>query len=130
MELALEHLIKIDSILFYVKNLDKSAEFYQNVLGMKKVWMDKKTKMIGFIFPQTDAEIVIHSDPALPNPSFSFLVENVEEFCKYYHNEGYQILEGPFEVRTGKFAILADPDGNEIPIIDLTKFDNSPRYDI
>ena len=85
--------------------------------------------MIGFAFDESDSEIVIHSDPKIPNPDFSFLVENVEQFCEEYRKKGYSLIREPFDVRCGKIAILADPDGNAIPIVDLTKFGNKPKYD-
>ena len=34
--------------------------------------------MISFLFPESDAEAVIYSDPRLPNLSFNFLVKDVE----------------------------------------------------
>jgi len=46
-----------------------------------------------------------------------------------YGKKGYTVTRKPFDVRCGKFAVLADPDGNELPIIDLTKFGDKPRYD-
>lgn len=122
-------LLKIDCVMFYVSNLEKATKFYENVLGLKRVWTDREREMIGFIFPESDSEIVIHRDPSLPNPCFSFNVTNVEEFCNEYQKKGYTIVQKPFDVRCGKFAVLADPDGNELPIIDLTKFGNKPRYD-
>ena len=122
-------LLKIDSIMFYVSSLEETAKFYVNVLGLKRVWTDQEQGMIGFSFQESDSEIVIHSDPSLPNPSFSFLVRNVEKFCDGYKKKGYRIVKEPFEVRCGKFVVLADPDGNELPIIDLTKFGGKPRYD-
>ena len=85
--------------------------------------------MIGFVFLESDSEIVIHGDSSMPNPSFSFLVKNVQIFCDEYRKKGYRVIRGPFEVRCGKYAVLADLDGNELPIIDLTKFDGTPRYD-
>ncbi len=120
-------LLKIDNIMFRVKNLKKSSGFYENVLGMKKVWTDGN--MIGFIFPKSDSEIVIHTDKSIPNPDFSFLVKDVEKFCKDYEKKGYKIFRKPFDVRCGKFAVLIDPDENKIPIVDLTKFGNKPKYD-
>ena len=82
-----------------------------------------------FSFKGSDSEIVIHSDPDLPNPSFSFLVKNAEKFCDEFQKKGYRVVKKPFEVRCGKYAVLADPDGNELPIIDLTKFGEKPRYE-
>lgn len=122
-------LLKIDNIMLRVKNLKKSSQFYENVLGMRKVWTDSKSGMIGFIFPKGDSEIVIHTDKVMPNPDFSFLVKDVEKFCKDYEKKGYKIVKKPFNVRCGKFAILQDLDGNKIPIVDLSKFGNRPKYD-
>ena len=123
-------LLKIDSILHFVSNLEESTKFYQNVLHLQKVWEDKERKMIGFVFPENNSEIVIHSDESLPNPSYSFSVNNVKEFCRNFKKEGYNVLVEPFEVRTGYYAILSDLDGNEIAIIDLSKFDNKPQYNL
>jgi len=122
-------LLKIDCIMYYTRDLEKATQFYQEIMGLKKVWADSEREMVGFIFPESDTEIVIHRDSSLPNPSLSFRVENVEDFCREYSQRGYTILKEPFEVRCGKYAVLADSDGNEIHIIDLTKFGNKPRYD-
>lgn len=115
--------------MYRVKNLEKAKEFYQDVLGLKKVWEDKDAKMIGFMLEQGDSEIVIHADPKIPEFDYSYLVENVEKFCEEYKQKGYKPLLEPIEVRPGKYAVLQDDDGNEIPIIDLTKFGGKPRYD-
>jgi len=125
----MQKLLKIDNIMFYVKDLAKASEFYEKELGLKKAWHDEKQKMVGFIFEKSDSEIVIHSNPELPNPDFSFLVENVESFCNEHKQNGYKFLQEPMEVRCGKFAIITDLDGNKIPIIDLTKFGGEPKYD-
>jgi predicted enzyme related to lactoylglutathione lyase len=69
------------------------------------------------------------SAEGLPNPSYSFSVDDVTEFCNEYTNRGYRMLKGPFDVRTGKYAVLEDPDGNRVDIIDLTGFGGKPRYD-
>lgn len=123
-------LLKIDSIMFCVKDVEKASHFYEDVLGLNRAWTDNTNKMIGFIFDESDSEIVIHSDPTIPNPSFSFLVKDVEKFCKEYTRKGYHVVHKPFDVRCGKYAVLSDPDGNEIPIIDLTAFGNEPKYDL
>lgn len=115
--------------MFFVKDLDVSAKFYAEVMRLKQAWRDDASKMIGFVFPESDSEIVIHSDASIPNPDFSFLVENVEEFVSEFKAKGYKVCKEPFDVRPGKFAVLSDPDGNILNIIDLTKFGNKPRYD-
>ena len=121
-------LLKVDNIMYSVKNLVESARFYKDVLGLKQVWIDTKRKMIGFQLLESDSEIVITSDVKLPKFDYSYLVENVELFCHKFKRQGFRLELKPTEVRCGKYAILKDPDGNMIPIIDLTKFGNKPRY--
>lgn len=120
---------KIDCIMYCVTDLEEAAKFYEEVLGLKRGWLDQKEEMIGFLLPDNDSEIVLHKDTSLPNPNISFQVENVEQFCNYYLNKGYEVELEPIEVRCGKYAVILDPDGNKIPIIDLTKFGGKPRYD-
>lgn len=120
---------KIDNIMYRVKDLDTSAKFYSEVLGLKQVWRDDEHQMIGLVFPESDSEIVIHLLANIPNPDFSFLVDNVEEFVKEFRDNGYKVCKEPFDIRSGKFAVLSDPDENVINIMDLTKFDNTPKFD-
>ena len=127
--ITMSGLLQIDSILFFVSDLDASANFYEGVLGLKRVWTDNKREMIGFVFPQSESEIVIHNDSTIPTAEISFLVEKVEEFCQEFRNKGYKILQEPVEIRCGKYAVLADLDDNRIPIVDLTKFGGKPKYD-
>jgi len=125
----MNNLLKVDSIMFFVSNLERAAKFYEEALGLKRIWTDGEQGMIGFRLNEGDSEIVIHNDRNLQNPSFSFLVENVEKFYTDFLEKGHSVVKEPFEVRCGKYAILADPDGNELPIIDLTKFGSKPKYD-
>lgn len=101
-------LLKIDNIMYRVSDLKKAESFYHNVLGLKKVWEDKGIKMIGFVFEHSDSEIVIHANPDIPKFDYSYLVENVEKFCKEYQKQGYELILEPIEVRSGKYAILQD----------------------
>ena len=122
-------LLRIDNIMYRVSDLAKGEEFYAHVLGLRKMWEDKERHMMGFTFADSDAEIVIHANPFLPQFDYSYLVEDVEGFCTEYRMKGYRVAVEPIEVRCGQYAILSDPDGNAIPIIDLSKFGGKPRYD-
>ena len=120
---------KIDSVMLRVTDLEASARFYGEVMGLRRAWTDAENQMIGFLFPGNDSELVIHTGPGQDSPSYSFSVEDVVEFCERYRERGYTVLMEPFEVRCGMYAVLADPDGNRINIIDLTKFGGEPKYD-
>lgn len=123
-------LLKIDCIMYKVGDLEKSLKFYEDNLGMKIRWRDKKSQMIGLAFPRSkDSEIVLHTDRSIPNYDFSFIVDNVIDFVEEYKRKNLKLKLEPIDVRCGKYAILQDQDNNLIPIIDLTKFNNKPRYD-
>jgi len=91
-------LLKIDCIMYKVEDPLKAAEFYVKVPRMKKMWEDKEANLVGLAFSESDSEIVLHNDPAIPNYDFSFLVDNVEEFCRDFKNKGYKIKRAPSEV--------------------------------
>jgi catechol 2,3-dioxygenase-like lactoylglutathione lyase family enzyme len=124
-----EKLLKIDNIMYRVKDLPRAEKFYTNALGLKKIWEDKKAKMIGFVLEDSDSEVVIHASADIPQFDYSYLVRDVLKFCNKYKKLGHKLILKPIDVRSGKYAILADLDGNEIPIIDLTKFSGRPRFD-
>jgi len=115
--------------MYHVSDLKKAEGFYTKILGLKKVWEDEVARMIGFTFEHSDSEIVIHMNPDIPKGDFSYLVADVVAFCNEVKNQGYHVLLEPIEVRPGKYAVIVDPDGNEIPIIDLTRFGGKPKYD-
>lgn len=121
-------LLKIDNIMYRVSDLKKSEVFYEEVLGLKKVWADQNANMVGFTFEQSDSEVVIHTDDTIPEGDYSYLVNDVVSFCEEIKSQGGVVLLEPIEVRPGKYAVIADPDGNKIPIIDLSKFGGKPKY--
>jgi len=120
---------KIDSVMVRVTDLDSSARFYEEAMGLRRAWTDEEHQMVGFLFPGNDSELVIHTGPEPDSPPYSFSVEDVVGFCDRFRERGYKVLMEPFEVRCGMYAVLADLDGNRINIIDLTKFGGELRYD-
>ena len=120
---------KVDAVMHLVDDIYEAAEFYEKVMGLKRGWTDDKNKMIGMLFPGNDTEIVLHMNKYLPNPNVSFQVEDVMEFVEKYKAKGYKVLEAPFDIRCGKCAILEDPYGNGLEIMDITKFGGKPRFD-
>lgn len=119
---------KIDAVLIKVKNLEETAKFYTTVMRMKRGWTDTENQMIGLLFPDNDTELVLHCDDTLPNPNISYQVKDVLSFVEQYRETGYKVLREPFDIRCGKCAILQDPEGHSIEVMDITKF-GEPRFD-
>ena len=120
-------LTKIDAVLHRVGDIDEAIRFYVDVLGLRLGWRDES--MAGLLFPGNDSELVLHIDDSLPNPNISFQVEDVDDFVEEYREKGYNVLVEPFNIRCGMCAVLSDPYGNGIEVMDLTKFDGVPRFD-
>ena len=118
---------KIDAVLHRVGDIDEAIRFYVDVLGLRLGWRDES--MAGLLFPGNDSELVLHIDDSLPNPNISFQVEDVDDFVEEYREKGYNVLVEPFNIRCGMCAVLSDPYGNCIEVMDLTKFDGVPRFD-
>ena len=118
---------KIDAVLHRVGDIDEAIRFYVDVLGLRLGW--REDSMAGLLFPGNDSELVLHIDDSLPNPNISFQVEDVDDFVEEYREKGYNVLVEPFDIRCGMCAVLSDPYGNGIEVMDLTKFDGIPRFD-
>jgi predicted enzyme related to lactoylglutathione lyase len=121
--------LKVDCIMFYVSDLVAATEFYEMRLGMRRAWSDSAVGMVGLRFPAGDSELVLHNDPDIPSPDFCFLVSDVDELCAEYGRAGLTVIQPPIDVRTGRYAVLADLEGNRLPIIDLSRFGGVPRYE-
>ena len=117
---------KIDAVMHRVGDLDEAIPFYVDVLGLKVGGRDES--MAGMLFPGNDSELVLHADDSLSNPNISFQVENVENFIEEYRAKGYKVLVEPFDIRCGRCAVVSDPYGNGIEIMDLTKFGGVPKF--
>ncbi|MFH1180728.1 MAG: VOC family protein [Candidatus Bathyarchaeota archaeon] len=119
---------KIDAVLLRVKDLEKTADFYVEVMGLRRGWTDKENQMIGLLFPGNDTELVLHCNESLPDPNISYQVDDVLSFVDEYRLRGCKVLVEPFDIRCGKCAILQDPEGHSVEVMDITKF-GEPRYD-
>jgi predicted enzyme related to lactoylglutathione lyase len=75
--------------------------------------------------PETDAEIVLHTMSLPREWGVHYLVDDVLTAVSAYSEQGCVVYEPPFEVAVGRCAVLADPFGNALCILDLSK---GPRW--
>ena len=82
---------------------------------------------VGLGLPDTDAEIVLHCDPDIPNQlEVYYLVDDVISAVQVLEQRGCHILNGPFHIPIGKGAVIADPFGTRLCILDMTKGPRQP----
>jgi predicted enzyme related to lactoylglutathione lyase len=109
---------KIDCVMVKVDDLDAGAAFYTS-LGLHERWRDDTS--LGLAFPETDAELVLHTFELPAGRATTYLVDDARAAVAEWRAAGRPVLEAPFEIVVGWCAVLADPFGNAICILDMTK---------
>ena len=102
-----------------VKDVEKSLEFYQNLLNMtiaKKKRLDD-CELIYLEDEEHTAQIELTVNAF---GHFAFSVDSMDKFTEKLHSLGYEYLYEPYTVFEGttKIAFVKDPDGNEIEFIE------------
>lgn len=113
---------KIDCVMIRVSDMAEALDFYAEVFGLKPLWQDERSGQAGLLFPQSDAEIVLHTDPDIPGQmEVHYLVDDVPEAVQRYTARGCQVLVEPFAIRLGLCAVIQDPFGTRLCILDKSK---------
>lgn len=112
---------KIDCVMVKVDNLDQARDFYRDRLGLSELWRDDSQPAIGMGFPESDAEIVLHLMHLSARIDVHYLVDDVDRSVHELREQGVHIVEEPFDIPIGKCAVLLDPFGNAVSILDMSK---------
>jgi predicted enzyme related to lactoylglutathione lyase len=111
---------KIDCVMIRVHDIKAAAAYSAKVFGLQPQWSADDS--IGLVFPESDAEIVLHCDPNIPSSvEVHYLVENVIAAVANYAAQGCRVLVEPFAIAIGKCAVIADPFGTRLCILDMMK---------
>ena len=107
---------KIDCVQFYVSDLESGIKFYRALGHSQKCRTDHSA---GFQMPETDAEIVIQTNRR--EQETDLLVDSVDSAVKRIVDAGASLVVPPFEIQVGKCAVIIDPWGNKLVLLDLSK---------
>ncbi|GAA2583838.1 hypothetical protein GCM10010435_72020 [Winogradskya consettensis] len=109
---------KIDCVMVRVGDLEAATAFYARVFGLRPLWYDESS--VGMGMPETDAEIVLHTMDLACDVSVHYLVDDVLAAVAAYEQGGCVIREPPFDIAIGRCAVLEDPFGNAVCILDMS----------
>jgi predicted enzyme related to lactoylglutathione lyase len=107
---------KVDCVMLKVAHLDAALAFYSEALGHPVLW--RRPEAAGLGMPGTGAELVLHTSLG---PEVDLLVSNVDEALKRFNHAGGETITGPFDIPIGRCAVVRDPFGNAIVMLDQTK---------
>jgi lactoylglutathione lyase len=110
---------KIDCVMLRVDDLDAAADYYARVFGLSPLWRDEVS--VGMAMAETDAEIVLHTMDLPPDRGVHYLVDDVPVAVASCIEQGCTVREPPFDIAIGRCAVLEDPFGNTLSILDMSK---------
>jgi lactoylglutathione lyase len=117
---------------YRVNDLERTVDFYKNVLGLEEIRRHKSPRGSELVFlkvPGSDAQIEIThfpgSGPVQVQPDLTHLafeVESLESFGKHLEQLGLKYSDGPTASSSGSvFAFIDAPEGYEIELIEKSK---------
>jgi predicted enzyme related to lactoylglutathione lyase len=106
--------IKVDAVLLKVPDIDLALAFYRDGLGMQLCW--RKHEMAALRLG--DAELVISTTHSSET---DILVESVPEAVTVIEQAGGSTIVPPTDFEVGILAVISDPFGNRLTLIDLSK---------
>jgi predicted enzyme related to lactoylglutathione lyase len=107
---------KVDAIVVRVASLDEGLKFYSDTLGHKLRW--RNDTMAGMAMGDSDTELVLSVNTG---PETDILVNSVDDAVLQITQAGGTIVLEPEEIPVGKVAIVRDPFGNLLTLLDLSK---------
>ena len=108
----------VDAISVAVPDLDTGLAFYRDRLGHQVVWRNDELGQAGLRLPDSPTELVLSTrQPYEPN----WLVDSADAAAAALVTAGGTLLAAPFDIPVGRVALVADPFGNRLVLVDLSK---------
>jgi lactoylglutathione lyase len=113
---------------YRVKDLEKTVNFYKDVLGLQETRRHTSGRGSQLVFlkaPQSEEEIELckfdESGPVIVGPDLTHLafeVDDLERFARESAKKGYPLSDGPHKASGGSAIGFIDaPEGYEIELI-------------
>ena len=116
---------------YRVHDLEKTVEFYRDVLGLQEIRRHTSGRGSQLVFlkaPGSDEEIEIckfdGSGPIVVGPDLTHLafeIEDLDKFAEHAAGKGYSLSDGPHSTNGGRIAFIDAPEGYEIELIERGK---------
>jgi lactoylglutathione lyase len=113
---------------YRVNDLERTAKFYRDVLGLEESRRHKSprgSELVFFKAPGSEEEIEIcyfpGSESVQVQPDLTHLafeISNIDEFAKHLAQHGLKLSDGPTQTSSGSIIAFVDaPEGYEIELI-------------
>ncbi len=114
---------KFNTIVVYVKNIERSIHFYKNVLKLKEDFVENGMAYFSVGSGEGKVTLMLHTadepQPVDYGVSIEFLIDDVVGAVTAIRNAGGKIVQEPIDREWGvKEAVIADPDGHKIWLVE------------
>ena len=109
---------KIDAVTIPVPELDAGLRFYRDSLGHELRWRDDDLGQAALAMADSDTEIVLTTQLSYEP---DWLVASADDAAAAVRAAGGRVVTEPFDYPVGRIAVVADPFGNTLVLLDLSK---------
>ena len=107
----------VDAIMLAVPDLDQGLRFYRDQLNHELVWRNDALGQAGLRLPDGDTELVLSTELG---SAVNWLVASVTHAVDSIVAAGGTIVAEPTDIPVGTVAVVADPFGNELVLLELS----------
>jgi predicted enzyme related to lactoylglutathione lyase len=108
---------KVDCLQIPVPDLEAGLAFYRDRLGHPLIW--RTATAAGLRLPESNAEIVIQTER--PHLETNLTVASADAAAEAIVAAGGRVVVRPFDIRIGRCAVVEDPWGNRLVLLDTSK---------
>ena len=110
-------ILRVDAVQIIVPDLEAGLAFYRDKLGHELRWRNETSA--GLAMPDSDTELVIQT--ALDDQETDLLVESADGAAQRFAETGGTVIVPPSDIPVGRVAVVQDPWGNRLVLLDLSK---------
>jgi predicted enzyme related to lactoylglutathione lyase len=107
----------VDAVTVPVPDLDQGLHFYRDQLGQELVWRNDAESQAGLRLPESPAELVLSTNLEY---AVNWLVRSVSEAVEIILEAGGKVVLEPTQIPVGRLAVVNDPFGNALVLLDLS----------
>ena len=111
-------LLYLDAVTVPVPDLDTGMAFYCGVLGHELIWRNDAIGAVGLSTPESATEIVLTTRLKY-EPDWK--VASADAAAEMFRARGGKVVVEPEDIPIGRVAVVEDPFGNRLVVLDSTK---------
>lgn len=108
----------VDAVTVPVPDLDAGIACYRDALGHRLLWRDEATGQAGLGLRDGSTELVLTTRLGYEP---DWLVDDVDAAAARFAGAGGRLVDGPRDLPVGRVAIVADPFGNRLVLVELSR---------